>query len=885
MPQLNINFAGDTNPFRFTDPIRKYKENDPYHVDVDNIPIKQLEENIQWLKNSLETATVDVDLTNFENLLATTTSGITRENFKELKAFTKVGTGRPNVVFVNPGRFTARINDAYDLTPLQVISRITASSFGEYASWDVAESNNPAIQSILNRLRSTIAASSLSMNGFAERGFVNPYTYNPDFIFNPLEWTPIRGDIGYNGTQLNLNPTDVYPSFFSFLWGTGLADSYPIRRLSFNARVSELSATEEHQSAGGLNHRITQYARDLFYGDTEFVKRWRGIARTAVVDVPEELSAVVPNFDSDDFSYFNEADVKLNPFGNIVSSRIDLLFIYSKPVDQTGTYISDFDLVDPNQTSNYGNSPNNSVPKKILKPELGVLKGAGVQISYKEGSKWFIANPKDTNNRHQIVAQAVDQLNTDLGFKQLNVHGSFPAPDDLLNISPLLAEWLPSKHVALVGQTILPIAYVVVRKDSINNNVQVISNSDIIDIRPFFRTTELAYNERAGIAAAIPSVSLMNPVASESFVKHELKKLKDQLDSLIPTGTGNTGGGGTGGGTSTQLLLKDQYQVTEVDIVTSSILNKLEITNKWSYPFGGRYFALWPSGGGTSLAQTSVLAPSDIATNLQNWASNSTTNPFSDGVYLTDNPFVRFFVFSISSFPAFVGNQGSIGDWSVLISNVKPKSFNLFSQVARNQDGGPLTQLYRNLPPGNGGYTLNNPVLRAEWLYKVGQGTIPYNGLQLMPTYMSPEWISTFPTNVEDGINNAFMWSNSTLPTSFPYVENPTQFADNTIYPGWKVFVDFNPMSQFNVDFKTVAIAYRSSNTPATIVAPTGNATPIGFAYEQLGQTPGTFIRRLFRGSASFTYNRGTDIKIVVAVSNRIQVKDITFTVQNARIS
>ena len=39
--------------YRFTDPIRYYKANDPYYWEVDNIPLKQLHENSLWLKDQL----------------------------------------------------------------------------------------------------------------------------------------------------------------------------------------------------------------------------------------------------------------------------------------------------------------------------------------------------------------------------------------------------------------------------------------------------------------------------------------------------------------------------------------------------------------------------------------------------------------------------------------------------------------------------------------------------------------------------------------------------------------------------------------------------------------------------------------------------------------
>ena len=40
--------------YSFTQPIRYYKANDPYYYEVDNIPLRQLEENVLYIKNRLE---------------------------------------------------------------------------------------------------------------------------------------------------------------------------------------------------------------------------------------------------------------------------------------------------------------------------------------------------------------------------------------------------------------------------------------------------------------------------------------------------------------------------------------------------------------------------------------------------------------------------------------------------------------------------------------------------------------------------------------------------------------------------------------------------------------------------------------------------------------
>ena len=41
------------SPYIFTQDLRYFKANDPYYFKVDNIPIKQLQENCLWLKDQV----------------------------------------------------------------------------------------------------------------------------------------------------------------------------------------------------------------------------------------------------------------------------------------------------------------------------------------------------------------------------------------------------------------------------------------------------------------------------------------------------------------------------------------------------------------------------------------------------------------------------------------------------------------------------------------------------------------------------------------------------------------------------------------------------------------------------------------------------------------
>jgi len=69
---------------------------------------------------------------------------------------------------------------------------------------------------------------------------------------------------------------------------------------------------------------------------------------------------------------------------------------------------------------------------------------------------------------------------------------------------------------------VLPICYVVVKRGE-----AVITSDDIIDVRPFLRTAELAYNERAGVGAATPPLSLANPAVGKHELYNAIELLRD----------------------------------------------------------------------------------------------------------------------------------------------------------------------------------------------------------------------------------------------------------------------------------------------------------------------------------------------------------------------
>lgn len=442
--------------YKFTDPIRYFKENDPYYWEIDNIPLKQLQENVLWLKDQLDLIPTDegVDF------------GVSRSDINELKPYVD-GTG--SLVYVNPGRFTARINDAYDKTPLQKLAQVTGngdsvSSLSQFKTqYQLDNTSTDYAAFLVDQLRSSLAASALSMNGLVER---------------ILTWDGIVQSLTTASPQTIAN----WPI-------TSLADS--------------------------VKKFVTLYAnRNSQTLANEFVKQFRGVARTAIVDVPSSLNIEIPAFDTRDFFYQSEDGTTQYIEGATV--RIDLLFVYSKPIDTESTTI---------------NKWQNNQPTTILTPQLGIVKGAGVGIRSVQtnGNVTKYQGVTDADGNTQIMAHVADASIPTNGFQGLNIHGSFPSPDDLMNLAPSIQERLETTDPRLIGQTILPLAYIVVRNNSATTSEgnPILTTADVVDIRPFFRTAELAYNERAGICAAVPSLSLANPVVT----KYNLEKTVDDFRS------------------------------------------------------------------------------------------------------------------------------------------------------------------------------------------------------------------------------------------------------------------------------------------------------------------------------------------------------------------
>tara|TARA_R110000868_G_scaffold10352_1_gene50965 strand:- start:717 stop:3161 length:2445 start_codon:yes stop_codon:yes gene_type:complete len=478
---------------RYTDPVRYFKANDPYYYEVDNIPIKQLEENSNFLKDQVDG-------------LIEGRSDLGRDRLTELQPYVDATNSK---VKVKPGRFSARINDAVTLPKLQFISQVLGIGDGSPNTYRCETNTGPNVGPILAKWHLKQAENATSMNGLFERTFVYPMTTS-DISDDGATTTP-----GFGGV-------DIHPGFQGRVWPSRTSRDYYYYSI-FGRTVDSNGIPQPFDPSEGFrkNGRV----------ESAFIKRWRGVARTAIVDVPSELEIEIPAFDSTEFFYIDSAGVS-QPLDS--TQRIDLVFIYSKPIDQPSTKVPSY----------AGGSA-----RTLTAPALGIVKGAGVGLDRRTSTSFSnIQNVVDLQSLEGVtlmLPNPSDELQDDTGFQTsagVAIRGSFPSPDDLMNLAPLLAENLAGgdssgvqDSVVLLGQSILPVAYVVVKNTaSLNaNGAAILTVDDLIDIRPFFRTTELAYNERSGIAAATPQVSLANPVVTEAYAEELKYNLKNEISTRI----------------------------------------------------------------------------------------------------------------------------------------------------------------------------------------------------------------------------------------------------------------------------------------------------------------------------------------------------------------
>lgn len=480
----NAELLWTDSKYKFTKPIRYYKSNDPYYWEVDNIPIKQLEENILWLKDQVAGP-------------EGTTLEISRSGFSELKPKC---TGQDRVARVNPGKYIGRVNDAYNKGLI---------SLTKVALEQVRAADDPRTESKLH----------FNIDDSVFRRIVGE-AISPSFINNGL----------FDHLQHHSSETfGIGSAALEFNEGSTLFTQNLVEGIG-NLPKNKLALWKPGTTAANYGLRPL----DLQQLSVEFTRRWGGVARTSVVNIEEELNITIPEFSDDDF--INQDNLF------VPQLRFDLLFVYTHPIDSVSTTLP---------------KPSGGLPTTITQPILGLVKGAGAVrlqgfnafggfdtgnedefINNFFDSPTFDENINDSASYFKLSpALSQDVLHTQIlapiagAYQSLagigEYKGNFPSPDDLMNLTPLLQEGLEDS-LALIGQSILPLAYIVTRKGQTN-----IRPEDIIDIRPFFRTSELSYNERSGIAASNPPLSLANPAVGRRELFESTRKIQQSLEGYV----------------------------------------------------------------------------------------------------------------------------------------------------------------------------------------------------------------------------------------------------------------------------------------------------------------------------------------------------------------
>ncbi len=301
--------------YTFTDPPRYFKANDPYYFEVDNIPLKQLHENCLWLRDQI----AGKDLT---------VTGISTRKITDLQPWVN---NSDRVIHVRPGKFTGRVNDAYgaqdwakasaDQDPLVDIAR---KPIFKNASTQLEDS-------VYQTLVGATVTNLLYNNGLYE----NYHHHAASITVSP------PADSSPSPTSITVS-TNLNPTFFS---------SNP---LQFSDLPKIKTAVWQQVSDTSRN---VPYKPDLQQLSVDFCRRWKGVFRTSVINVPSELSINIPAFDPDDYLN-NTVEGSYEP-----QVRIDLVFLYTHPIDST--------------ESNLIRSGAGGAPTKITTPVLGVVKGAG----------------------------------------------------------------------------------------------------------------------------------------------------------------------------------------------------------------------------------------------------------------------------------------------------------------------------------------------------------------------------------------------------------------------------------------------------------------------------------------------------------------------------
>lgn len=234
----------------------------------------------------------------------------------------------------------------------------------------------------------------------------------------------------------------------------------------------------------------------------DFVRSTKGLARTSVVEFYPNVDNTdkfieIPSFDPTEF---NSAAAP--------EERLDLIYIKATAALDTNYEV-------------------NAIPEA----SIGIIKGAYFRTDAAAGIKAI--GQRFTDGISRDAGRITGMASTEIpATARLSTFGSVPSPDDLTNFAwhtnQSTSDWdnLVQQQVDTQAAFCMPVAYL--RVPAGYTTGQPLAESNVIDIRPFLRTTELSYNERAAIAASLrPSGS--NPFVTESL----FTALATELDGRI----------------------------------------------------------------------------------------------------------------------------------------------------------------------------------------------------------------------------------------------------------------------------------------------------------------------------------------------------------------
>lgn len=239
----------------------------------------------------------------------------------------------------------------------------------------------------------------------------------------------------------------------------------------------------------------------------DFVRYTKGMGRTSVVELypnsdGSDKSVVIESFDATEFNS-NSAPVE----------RLDLIYIKA-----TGALDTDH--------TNLG----------IPLASVGIVKGAYFRTDNGAGLQSNGSRFETETGRlaGRMTGMASSEITTGTNF------GSVPSPDDLTNfawhrrnanLAQGASDWstMLQENVETQAAFTLPVAYVRVPQGYTAG--QPIPTANVIDIRPFLRSTELSYSERAAIVASV-SPNGSNPFVTDSRLMFEIGKLELRVEGL-----------------------------------------------------------------------------------------------------------------------------------------------------------------------------------------------------------------------------------------------------------------------------------------------------------------------------------------------------------------